>query len=787
MQGMQRSVRQSIAEGFYVDIDINNAHPVILQYLAHENGWVTPKLDDYIMNRDAIIKKITDEGVYTRDEIKRMYLIYTNADNDDLDVEPITDHMRLYKAEMTDLHIKFADKYPIDFKEHTKYLKKRGKTTNLRGSFMNMLLCEKENEILNEMFKFFHKPRNAVLCFDGIMLPADMPYDLEACEKHLKTKLDIDIKLSVKAFDEAVNLPPEADVYGLNENSTITLTSVINQICAGPNNPTKIYLDTAKRALKDTVICLLNNGDGRYVTINTKSDVKFKQTFKTYSHIEYPALRKTVKRRCNIINPDYDKEVAKELEGLSDYKLKKESKEKLAKCNKYLYTDMSKLMEDMQFNGELITYNEVDFYPYLDKDICTSDALNMFPGFVNKDKTVDYKKFVNSHLYKHIREDFCDGREDEFEHLMNHITDMIQDPGNIKEDAHVFYSVQGAGKDLFGKFMARLLGFNFVTQEANADRFFKNPFNANYVCKLLLIFQEQAEGGTAFTMANRLKHEITKERGALEKKGIDAFDVNNFARIWVFTNNKGAVRVEPGDRRFTLHRINPRHAKNKEYFAPISCEIDDDELIESAFYYFSRYRKLDKVMARMNFTTQFGIEQQEYSLPSALKFLKKLIESKFDNSDMDKSEKDMKFRVKTTKMLEKYKATGNAPSTMTTQFENLGLESKKMYLKLKNGKTYSATPCYVIHPKLMTNLFRKYLERDNFKFKFMEVEEEPENPTQNNSPSEDDGLPEDDEPEPVQDIRELDNILTPEDSDWDDLEGEEEYEEEYEMGMFDNL
>jgi hypothetical protein len=71
---------------------------------------------------------------------------------------------------------------------------------------MNTLLCDFENKILQTIYKALGSPKNCVMCFDGLMIRKEVGFDLEALEKAVYDKLDIEIKLAVKAMTEGFDL-----------------------------------------------------------------------------------------------------------------------------------------------------------------------------------------------------------------------------------------------------------------------------------------------------------------------------------------------------------------------------------------------------------------------------------------------------------------------------------------------------------------------------------------------------------------------------------------------------
>ena len=71
LQCLKRQIRQTICHEFYDDLDMVNAHPVILLHMCEENKIKTPFLKEYVNNRDQILK---DTGL-SRDEAKKLYLM----------------------------------------------------------------------------------------------------------------------------------------------------------------------------------------------------------------------------------------------------------------------------------------------------------------------------------------------------------------------------------------------------------------------------------------------------------------------------------------------------------------------------------------------------------------------------------------------------------------------------------------------------------------------------------------------------------------------------------------
>ena len=71
---LRREIRHTLAVGNYVDIDVANAHPEILNQLCLNNNIKTKYLNQYVSNRDAILKETMETYECDRDEAKQLYI-----------------------------------------------------------------------------------------------------------------------------------------------------------------------------------------------------------------------------------------------------------------------------------------------------------------------------------------------------------------------------------------------------------------------------------------------------------------------------------------------------------------------------------------------------------------------------------------------------------------------------------------------------------------------------------------------------------------------------------------
>lgn len=209
LQSFCREIRHTIANEYYCDIDIVNCHPVILYHLCVKHDIKCEFLKLYIDNREAIIADILKINPdMTRDDIKDIFISIQNGGIIPYQsLEHKTKFIECYMKEMKNIVIDMYNKYCNDVKVKA--------TFNKAGKTINRVFCVEENKILKAILEYFNVSNgdNAVLCFDGVMLPKG-DYDLAGCQAHVLETTGYDIKLKIKDMNDGFVLPddiPEFD------------------------------------------------------------------------------------------------------------------------------------------------------------------------------------------------------------------------------------------------------------------------------------------------------------------------------------------------------------------------------------------------------------------------------------------------------------------------------------------------------------------------------------------------------------------------------------------------
>ena len=183
------------------------------------------------------------------------------------------------------------------------------------------------------------------------------------------------------------------------------------------------------------------------------------------------------------------------------------------------------------------TFNKIVFDPSM-KSI---NNYNYFTGFKYSEgeiAPVD-NKFLN--LLKRV----CNDTKI-YDYFVDWIAHIIQQPYKKTNIAVVMYSdVKGVGKNCIVDGISKLLK-GYSAHVETIDDITKN-FNSHLVNKLFIYGDEIKASSKC--ISDKLKQVITRPTQNMERKGKDAFEIEDFTN-WLFTtNNRDAFKVEQGDRR----------------------------------------------------------------------------------------------------------------------------------------------------------------------------------------------------------------------------------------------
>ena len=252
-------------------------------------------------------------------------------------------------------------------------------------------------------------------------------------------------------------------------------------------------------------------------------------------------------------------------------------------------------------------------------------AYNTFSGFVN-DKGAEPIREEESAFIDLLRWLLVDDRV--FEYFKCWLAHIIQKP-NIKTKISpiLFSQTHGTGKNSVVDGCRFIIGTALCATVNDIEDVTKN-FNS-HLCNRLLIYGDEINAN-AKKVADKLKAVITRPTCNLEKKGVDAIEIDDFTN-WIFTsNNENNIKIEKGDRRFLMIRCKEtaQSAMSRLSYE----EIQNPEKAAQLFAFFKTYKQSPESIAKYGefsigsasvIETAYKTQMEFENLPAYIQFLYK--------------------------------------------------------------------------------------------------------------------------------------------------------------------
>jgi hypothetical protein len=592
-----KKIRNTLIKGVYIDLDLSNAHPMILYNICKINDIPCPFVTQYINDRENILNDTMKYYNIDRDTAKKLFLrlIFFGTYNGFLKEQKInikTKPLSFITDFINDLThiagiIKQENKQLYD-------MARRQNKTNTLGSFFSIYLQEHETRIMECVIQWLNTStdittyknyKNKVLTyeFDGLKLLKENVdrYGVEKLKKDME-----DIICEELGFSMTFEEKPIEKFYDIEYKPFVFIKPVsrqqpyysetliekeeyfyndyqqfINEVLSS-NSASTENGDVFKKYYKQVFVKIDCGGQSKYFSKNIKN-----------GFIDWTLLKST----------PFGEKVSKfmyiNLQQIGDRCIRQ-------KLNIDSFISSFKV-EDMTI------YRDIDFVPYLHKDeVKDIDIFNIFTGFrfqpLHVDTDPNYYDNIQP-ILTHLKEVLCSNDEEVYCYIVKWLSHLIQRPRD-KAGVPVILmkSEQGTGKNVFWDFMGQVMGKKYIVTINNLDDL-TNKFNTRTEGKLLNILNEIQNYGGNYKNNEKLKSILTDIVQTIEPKGKEAYTINNFARSVMLTNNEWAAKIPNDDRRYVPIDVSNHKKDNNEYFKNICDIINDDKNAEIFFHYLSEY------------------------------------------------------------------------------------------------------------------------------------------------------------------------------------------------------
>jgi len=568
MQGMPRELRHTIAAGKYIDIDMKNAHPVILLFLCEGRNIRTPCLEQYIKNRDTLLAKVSDNRETAKTTILSMINGGMKAYNA-LASKP--SWLKKFKKEIDMIHGKFAE--DKEFKAHKKKRESAGIDFNHEASYMNVQLCDFENKILVVIWEALGKPKNCVLCFDGMMVGAKLP-PLQELEAKVEQALKIKIELTIKDMNQGFTLG-EVEPY------------------EPPKAPTSFDFDDP---------CSYQTFQNEYK----------ERAFDSWEDAH------------DVLSPIYPKVIGRVLRGEGSY-IKKLDDGEIDVVKKLGASDFNIYISGLtppkrKFSDYLFRQN--GFGNYVCKlEGCKPTDFNLWSGFGaerNDSQTPSLEL-----MKKFFLDTWAAGNQEYYNYIISWFAGLFTNTKGINMVALAMIAPPGTGKGFFLSFirhllravnLAELTGIQGVTQKHNTA--IRN--------KRLVVVNEMSSTKDEFKANfDKIKSLITDPRISIEPKGVDSYQIDNISNFILFSNHRDAIIVEEKDRRYAVFEMSDIHRNDTTYFDMLEDKCFNQETYDAFYTYLLDF---PTVSIRTIPDTELRREMINLSKATPLKFLDAVVD-----------------------------------------------------------------------------------------------------------------------------------------------------------------
>ncbi len=350
----------------------------------------------------------------------------------------------------------------------------------------------------------------------------------------------------------------------------------------------------------------------------------------------YESQKETIEKViCKIdMPPCYVYTKNQEINILKYSDLKEYAKSKFKKCidedgKKKAFIDIWAEDENIR------SYDKIVFDPKNEN----KNDFNLFDGF-NCDLLQNYDE--DNIFFKLCRHVINDNKI--YNYFLDWLAHIIQKPYKKTNNAIIFFSEnKGVGKDSIICGLKKLF-MKYYAQIENIEDIERN-FNAHLSNKLLIYGEEITSKAKNFN--DKLKSCITRTSCNMEKKGIDAIQLNDYSNYIFSTNNEICFKCENGDRRLCM--INTIEKKlidsdidPKEYYN----FIEKQENINQIFSVLKNREIKYNIGIDPPPMTQYKKELLFENKPAYIQFLYKLNSFEFVGNDYtinDLLEKCLKF------------------------------------------------------------------------------------------------------------------------------------------------
>jgi hypothetical protein len=583
---MRKLLRHNLCREYYMDIDIVNAHPVILSQICSNNGIMSEKLNYYINNRNNILNQIENITNRERGICKILFIMIINGGNKEgwkykfgvqSDVElPL--FVSEFEKEMTLIGNRIID-------SNTEFIS--GLVKNNRKHIIALYLQEWENRVLEVVYTYlndngFIKDNIASLCSDGIMIEENNdPCLMGNLNTEVLTKLGFNLEFIVKEMDKTFD-----DINGL-EDFNDELQDIPDILDIEDGNHTKeleeIFNEykkglTSYHQEQNIDLKFIRHLCFRYKRNNYELMKRYFEKFFLYFDIDNELQRikwdrinnTTTKKNKNL---EFDIQPIKTDKGISKWMYlqyfmsvpnteegRKKNKDVIKKCKykdedeKYIHLYVKSCFLKRWYEDEdRNSFTDLVFEPNINDN--NPNEYNVFNGFnykkinIDENPKEDLNKLFSDYL-DYIKKYNCSDDDEIFNFYISHLSHLIQYPHVKNEICYIFYSSKkGTNKSSTIEFINDMVGQKYVYTGNGREILDKHSVTCNFA---LINTLEELSNKLSIDHYERIKDNIQRKKNLINEKFKNLKKNNDYVRYFITTNKTDSIGIDSDTRRFNV-------------------------------------------------------------------------------------------------------------------------------------------------------------------------------------------------------------------------------------------
>jgi hypothetical protein len=581
MGSYRHDIRNPCIAKHYWDIDMENAHYCIALYYAKMYNLKHEKIEHYINHRQECLDSVSNNRKKSKTEFLKI----------------------LYGGQIKDLYNEFIEEHDGDVKEDgsvfLKELESEVKTLmemlwKINQDLLKIKMGKDKKSIKNKI-----NPKASLM---SLLFQTEERKILEMLEYGLKQK---GRKLSIRIHD--------GGCVEKTEGETAFPQEILDELSAEITSFSKIRVKLVSKPIE-------------YAWQPPESALDIYSKYKR----EFEKNNAFVGSHFIVIHPDGREEDVKT----------PDMRTRMLKWNYMIFDAVKGKEKKVYFLDEYLEdknakrYVRREFNP--DVENCPDFVYNLWKGFkaeeyapkeeldeIRLTKIKDGLKLIQRHM-----DILTSGHRDALEKWLAW---LIQKPHLKTQMAILFRDMDsilakggGTGKNLMftdfftDKIIGDYLGVNIADNKELYQQF--NSIMKNKIFCLV----EEASSNQNHSNNDILKSTITKKKITINEKCVAQYDLNDVCNYIFLTNNRNAVPITLGDRRFWVFEVDKSFKGDTEYFQNLVEAMENPDVCYAFYMYLKTIKTFDNVLEFQKYTpkTDAYLEMKLLNLPIIVKWLR---------------------------------------------------------------------------------------------------------------------------------------------------------------------